>query len=296
MCVLLTGAVLLFVESRSGVDPKLCCVRNTAALKSYEQHLKKQGNDLVELFSFSENHGLDAEKLARKLASSGSAQVSAASILLSSTGESSYTWLNPEHQPKNVELCAMLRQQFPDKLKFVICPTSKDTQDKWDANKSSLQSIFGDFYNNNVSVWTGFDCKAKSSSCICELMCKETQDTEQKRKKPEKGQFHTGHLLAILAMSACGLVYLLIAKEKDLESKKAEIEQLVAEQKAKEKLQQHLHSENEKLQKDLESKQVSFEQLQRVFGALRREKERLQHDLHSKQTENERLRKQLAKL
>ena len=52
-------------------------------MKSYEQHLKKEGEVLVELFRFSEQSDLDVGKLTHKLGeTSGSANVLAVSLLL----------------------------------------------------------------------------------------------------------------------------------------------------------------------------------------------------------------------
>ena len=248
----------------------LLAARSTAALKSYEQHLKKQGDVLVELFRFSEQDGLDAEKLARKLASFGSGQVSAASVLLMLSGASSYLWLDPQHNPRTVNLCTVLQDKLPGKLKFVICPTS--TQVRWEANNRQLEEIFHPFFDHNVSPWYGFDREVQSNSPICDLTCQEVQDKEQKGKKPEKGKFPAGHLLAILAMLACGLVYLLSANEKlrkDLESKEAAIQQLrkdlVAEQKAKEELQNAFDAKQ--ACKDSDLKQIRDEELSIVPGS-----------------------------
>ena len=192
----------------------LLAARSTAALKSYEQHLKKQGDVLVELFLFSEQDGLDAEKLARKLATFGSGQVSAASVLLMLSGASSYLWLDPQHNPRTVNLCKVLQEQFPDKLKFVICPTS--TQVKWEANNRQLEEIFQTFFDNNVSPWHGFDREVQSKSLICDLTCQEVPD-EDIMRRPERSRFPAWHLLAILAIVlACGLIFLLFAKREKL--------------------------------------------------------------------------------
>ena len=136
---------------------------------------------LAELFLFSEQCELDVDKLTHKLGEiSDSAQVSAVSVLLMLTGSSSYLWLDPEHHPKNVKLCAMLKHHFPNSLKFVICPTSKATQDAWEAQSSKPRNIFGSFWDNNMSVWDGFDRDADSNCQIFDLTWKEGKGSEDK--------------------------------------------------------------------------------------------------------------------
>eukprot|EP00438_Fugacium_kawagutii_P030057 Skav218603 [mRNA] locus=scaffold2815:91575:92755:- [translate_table: standard] len=74
----------------------------SAALQSYEQHLKKEGDVEVKLFQFSENDELDVVKLNQEL--DEGAETSHVWVLLLSTGESSYLCLDPKHNPWNVKL------------------------------------------------------------------------------------------------------------------------------------------------------------------------------------------------
>ena len=194
----------------------------------------------VELFRFSEQSELDVDKLTHKLGeTSGSANVLAVSLLLPLTGESSYMWLNEEHNPKHVKLCAMLKQRFPKKLNFVICPTSNETREKWEANKSQPQSIFGPFFDDNVSVFRGFKDDVVSDCHIWELMC-EGQVNDVVPEKPEKSKVPTLLMLGLFAvlLAICGyyswttLTSLRVTEarceelQKDLQAKKVEIEKL----------------------------------------------------------------------
>ena len=220
--------------------------RNTAALKSYEQHLKKEGEVSVELFRFSEQSDLDVDKLTHKLGeTSGSANVLAVSLLLALTGESSYMWLNSEHNPKHVKLCAMLKQRFPKKLNFVICPTSNETREKWEANKSQPQNIFGRFFDDNVSVFRGFKDDVASDSHIWELMC-EGQVSDVVREKPEKSNFGgwlRANIMSVQLLCSIGCIAVLVLQ---LHANKAETAQLRAD---KEKLQLDLGAMQEELER-----------------------------------------------
>ena len=216
-------------------------VRNTAALKSYEQHLKKEGEVSVELFRFSEQSDLDVDKLTHRLdETSGFARVSAVSVLLPLTGESSYMWLNSEHNPKHVKLCEKLQERFPKKLNFVICPTSNDTREKWEANHSQPKSIFGDFFDDNVLVFRGFKDDVVSDSHVWELMCEEGQTNDVVLKKREKSSL--GGWLGAGIMSAQLLCIAVLVRQ--LHANKAETAQLRAD---KEKLQIDLGAMQEEL-------------------------------------------------
>eukprot|EP00438_Fugacium_kawagutii_P013202 Skav224756 [mRNA] locus=scaffold4210:32575:33656:- [translate_table: standard] len=176
---------------------------STAALKSYEHRLNEDAYAKVTLFRFSENDELDGDKLTQRL--DEDAEYCQASVLLLLTGAASYLWLDPEHHPRNVELCTMLKNRFPQ-LNFVICPTSPAAQQEWEAHPQQLRPIFGKFFNgNNVTTWDGFDSDAVSSSEICNLIGKKQVDANDiskggkgnKERRPCEQRFSRWAVLAI---------------------------------------------------------------------------------------------------
>ena len=128
------------------------CLRSKAALAGYAQSFRGQFDAQVELFHYSEQDGLDADALeAQVLSASG------ASVLLLAT--SSYLWFDPEHYPRNVELCTILKKFAEIRVNFVVCPTTNSARDGWQQHVSDLQSVFGGFFpeTGNVDTWTDFD-------------------------------------------------------------------------------------------------------------------------------------------
>jgi hypothetical protein len=210
-------------------------------------------------------------------------------------------WLNSEHNPKHVKLCAMLKQRFPKKLNFVICPTSNETREKWEANKSQPQNIFGRFFDDNVSVFRGFKDDVASDSHIWELMC-EGQVNDVVREKPEKSKVPTRLMLGLfaaallLSFAFCGYYYLWTPLratyeelQKDSHTKQAEIQ----------KLQKDIHTkqaEHEKCKTDFRAKQAEQEKCQKDSHTKQAEIQKLQKDIHTKQAEHEKCRADNAKL
>lgn len=110
----------------------------------------------LQLFHYSEQDGLDTDALEAHILSSGAAEVS---VLLLATAASSYLWFDPEHYPRNVELCTILKN-FPEiRVNFVVCPTTNSARDGWQQHVSDLQSVFGAFFpeTGKVDTWTDFD-------------------------------------------------------------------------------------------------------------------------------------------
>ena len=228
-------------------------LRSKEALWSYERHLKQKGDGPVELFLFSEPEDLNVKVLADKL--NGSSSCAQVSVLLMLTGSSSYLWLDWEHHPKNVELCTMLKR-FPRKLNFVICPTSRATRDEWEAQSSQAPGIFGDFWDNNVSVWDGFDRDVASKNQICSLICTEGKSKKDVGEKPSaRNRFSLG-LPLVLGICALGLWCIA-----HLQGKLAAA-----------------YAENEKLQKDLEATLAEKEKLESL-ERTRTEKDKFQRNL-----------------
>ena len=64
--------------------------------------LTEPADTQVELFHFSEHECLDMRKLDEAINENENAR---ASVLLLATSQSSYLWFDPEHSPRNVELC-----------------------------------------------------------------------------------------------------------------------------------------------------------------------------------------------
>ena len=208
-------------------------LRSKEALWSYERHLKKKGDGPVELFQFSEQEDLNVNVLADKL--NGSSSCAQVSVLLMLTGSSSYLWLDREHHPKNVELCTMLKR-FPRKLNFVICPTSRATRDEWETQTSQAPGIFGDFWDNNVSVWDGFDRDVASKNQICSLICTEGKGKEETvLSQPWKLKYSLWLALGVLATL---VIYQLWNDWKEKKILKDEVKRLAATVKVLEDKQQ----------------------------------------------------------
>ena len=252
------------------VNSFLLARRSKEALWSYERHLKQKGDGPVELILFSEQEDLNVKVLVDKLhGSSSSAQVS---VLLMLTWSSSYLWLDREHHPKNVELCTMLKR-FPRKLNFVICPTSRATRDEWEAQSSQAPGIFGDFWDNNVSVWDGFDRDVASKNQICSLICTEGKSKKDVGEKPSaRNRFSLGWPL-VLGICALELWYI-AHLHMTLGAERGQVEKLQGERAAtyaeKEKLEESLkttQAEKEKLQNDLNTAQAENDTLQKVVVA-----------------------------
>mmetsp|Transcript_56999 Transcript_56999/g.90348 ORF Transcript_56999/g.90348 Transcript_56999/m.90348 type:complete len:247 (+) Transcript_56999:56-796(+) len=129
---------------------------NKAALAGYAQSLRGQSDVQLQLFHYSEQDGLDSDALEAQLLSSGAPEVS---VLLLATAASSYLWFDPEHYPRNVELCTILKKFAEIRVNFVVCPTTNSARDGWQQHVSDLQSIFGDFFPEagKVDTWTDFD-------------------------------------------------------------------------------------------------------------------------------------------
>ena len=120
------------------------------------QSLRGQPEVQVKLFHYSEQDGLDAAALEAHILSSGAAEVS---VLLLATAASSYLWFDPEHYPRNVELCTILKKFAEIRVNFVVCPTTNSARDGWQQHQSDLGSVFGDFLpeTGKVDTWTDFD-------------------------------------------------------------------------------------------------------------------------------------------
>ena len=212
---------------------------------SYEGHLKEKGDGPVELFQFSEQEDLNVNVLADKL--NGSSSSSQVSVLLMLTGSSSYLWLDREHHPKNVELCTMLKR-FPRKLNFVICPTSRATRDEWEAQSSQAPGIFGDFWDNNVSVWDGSDRDVASKNQICSLICTEGKSKKDVGEKPSaRNRFSLGWPL-VLGICALELWYI-AHLHMTLGAERGQVEKLQGERAA-------TYAEKEKLEESLKTTQA----------------------------------------
>eukprot|EP00438_Fugacium_kawagutii_P013201 Skav224755 [mRNA] locus=scaffold4210:25644:28742:- [translate_table: standard] len=182
--------------------------RSTAALQGYERHLKDKGEVTVDLFLFSENHELDVDKLTDKL--NQSAVSSQVSVLLLLTGAASYLWLDPDHNPKNVDLCTMLKHRFPQKLNFVICPTSGDTRKAWESDAPQLQNEF--FDGSNLSVWDGFDRDVASTSPVLSLKLDKSSKDLVQPKKDKSTQWSAGSAMAVVVVPGLCVLCLLYKK------------------------------------------------------------------------------------
>lgn len=103
--------------------------RNTAASTNYERHLQETGDVKAEPFIFYKNDKLDNAVLARKLdESSADSQVS---VLLLLVGSSSYLSLDPENNPRNLELCTTLKQRFPAEAQLALCSIALQHGRRW---------------------------------------------------------------------------------------------------------------------------------------------------------------------
>ena len=177
-----------------------CLLRSEAALKGYAAHLEEAHAAHAELFLFSEQDGLDVDRLHRL-------EGDEAWVLLLLTGSSSYLWFDQEHHPRNLELCSVLRQRF-QRINFVICPTSNSARDTWLASNTSLQSILGSAFQGNESLWDRFDPGFVSNRGICRLIQERQQEETQRPPETRLGTsrwlsvFFTAGLIAGCAYGA----------------------------------------------------------------------------------------------
>ena len=145
----------------------------------------------LELFHYSEQDGLDTDALEAHLLSSA---VSEVSVLLLATAASSYLWFDPEHCPRNVELCTILKKHPEIRVNFVVCPTTESARDGWQQHVSDLQSIFGDFLPEigKVDLWTDFDPEQdlgqeRMGSLICRAQHKQALQCQDVHRHPRGG-------------------------------------------------------------------------------------------------------------
>ena len=170
-----------------------CLLRSEAALKGYAAHLEEAHAAHAELFLFSEQDGLDVDRLHRL-------EGDEAWVLLLLTGSSSYLWFDQEHHPRNLELCSVLRQRF-QRINFVICPTSNSARHAWLASNTSLQSILGSAFQGNESLWDRFDPGFVSNRGICRLIQERQQEETQ---RPPETRLGTSRWLSVFF--AAGLI------------------------------------------------------------------------------------------
>jgi len=143
----------------------------------------------VKLFHYSEQDGLDTDALEAQVLSA-----SEATVLLLATAASSYLWFDPEHYPRNVELCTILKK-FPEiRVNFIVCPTTNSARDGWQQHQSDLQSVFGDFLpeSGKVDLWTDFDPEQdpeqeQIQSLICRAQHKQSLQCQDVHQEPRGG-------------------------------------------------------------------------------------------------------------
>ncbi|CAL1155232.1 unnamed protein product [Cladocopium goreaui] len=122
------------------------------ALVQYKESLRETVDVQVKLFHFSEDEQLDMRKVDEAINENEHAQ---ASVLLLATG-SSHLWFDPEHNPRNLELCTTLKNRLDGRINFVVCSTTIWSAASW---REHTDAIFGDLLSSSARVdeWNGFD-------------------------------------------------------------------------------------------------------------------------------------------
>ena len=73
-----------------------------------------------------------------------------ASVLLLATSQSSYLWFDPEHSPRNVELCTTLQRRLGGRINFVVCPTTQSARGI--CKELNKAEVFGSFLSGPIEV------------------------------------------------------------------------------------------------------------------------------------------------
>eukprot|EP00435_Cladocopium_sp_Y103_P047050 s2865_g13.t1 len=159
---------------------------NKAALAGYAQSLRGQPQVRVHLFHYSEQDGLDTDALEAHILSAPEV-----SVLLLATAASSYLWFDPEHCPRNVELCTILKRFREIRVNFIVCPTTESARNGWQQHLSDLQGVFGDFLpeTGRVDLWTDFDPEQdleqeQIRSLICRMQHLQSLQCQEVHQEP----------------------------------------------------------------------------------------------------------------
>ena len=265
--------------------------------------MKQTADVPVELFQFSEQSALDIGKLKKSFSSRSASNVS---VLLLAIENASYLWFDKEHSPRNVELCAALRELFPGQIKFVVCPTSKKAGDAWKSHigRREPSSILGDSLRPSaVQEWHGFDPGQDcSKSNICSLTCKEDQGNGAPAlRRPEKPRFAKQLTHALMAAVLLACVSALWVEKGRTEKLGGELTQLRADSAAEKKqLQQKLDAAEKDLTHCRADSTAEKKQCQQKLDAAEKdltqcrvdstaEKKQLQSDLTQLRADKEKL-------
>ena len=146
-------------------------LRHRSALVQYKEskkfRLTEPADTQVELFHFSEHECLDMRKLDEAINENEHAQ---ASVLLLATSQSSYLWFDPEHSPRNVELCTTLQRRLSGRIRFIVCPTTQSARGI--CKELNKAKIFGNFLSGPVEVeeWEFDPNLSLNQACVKSLI------------------------------------------------------------------------------------------------------------------------------
>ena len=129
--------------------------------------LTEPADTQVELFHFSEYECLDMRKLDEAINENENAR---ASVLLLATSQSSYLWFDPEHSPRNVELCTTLQRRLSGRIRFIVCPTTQSARGI--CKELNKAKIFGNFLSGPVEVeeWEFDPNLSLNQACVKSLI------------------------------------------------------------------------------------------------------------------------------
>ena len=135
--------------------------------ESKKFRLTEPADTQVELFHFSEHECLDMRKLDEAINENEHAR---ASVLLLATSQSSYLWFDPEHSPRNVQLCTTLQRRLSGRIRFVVCPTTQSA--KGICKELNKAKIFGNFLSGPVEVdeWEFDPNLSLNQACVRSLI------------------------------------------------------------------------------------------------------------------------------
>ena len=93
-----------------------------------------------------------------------------ASVLLLATSQSSYLWFDPEHSPRNVELCTTLQRRLSGRIRFIVCPTTQSARGI--CKELNKAKIFGNFLSGPVEVeeWEFDPNLSLNQACVKSLI------------------------------------------------------------------------------------------------------------------------------
>ena len=135
--------------------------------ESKKFRLTEPADTQVELFHFSEHECLDMRKLDEAINENENAR---ASVLLLATSQSSYLWFDPEHSPRNVELCTTLQRRLSGRIRFIVCPTTQSARGI--CKELNKAKIFGNFLSGPVEVeeWEFDPNLSLNQACVKSLI------------------------------------------------------------------------------------------------------------------------------